>query len=443
MGKILPSWAKGRLNKRDLLLMKNKLIPIYHSEINIPEKWFQHGWYEDFWTTPLGGINNYIINQIKDKNEQGVLLPIGVNTEKFKPFKTVNKIKKIGFIGRKDNPTNGWAKIKRPQLFHDICKKLGVEPIYISGRKNGFKMYEDVDALICTSSTEGNPMTFLEAVACKIPFISTNVGIIRDYDNVKTFETVDQAVEIINNLNQSPENIEKYTNTLYNDLLPSRDWKNIIKDYWVPHFKKISSSNFDFIEIGTSDFGSLAITSPNEKGLLVEPIKYYLDNLPNNNNQIKANYALSDKNGKIKIFYVKPEDIIKHNLPNWVRGCNSIDKPHPTIKKLLGDNHDNIIQVDTVKCITWEKLIKEFNIKSIDYLKIDTEGHDYIILSEYLKICNSYPNLLASKIVFENNSLSDKGEILDLINKFKALGYNGKKIGGDNYELKAKSINLD
>ena len=72
-----------------------------------------------------------------------------------------------------------------------------------------------------------------------------------------------------------------------------------------------------------------------------------------------------------------------------------------------------------------------------------TKGHDYIILTEYLKICNSYPNLLASKIVFENNSLSDKGEILDLINKFKALGYNGKKIGGDNYELKAKSINFN
>ena len=443
IAKVFDGWCQNRINQKDQLLIKNKLIPVYHAELDTDAKHFQHGWYEDFFTTPIGGINDYIVNQIKDRNKQDVLLPIGVNTERFKPFKTVNKIKKVGFVGSENNPVKEWVKIKRPQLFDDICKKAGVEPIYISGKKHEFKMYEDIDAIICTSKTEGNPMAFLEVVACKIPFISTNVGIVKDYDNVKTFETVDQAVEIINNLNQSPENIEKYTNTLYNDLLPSRDWKNIVKDYWIPHFKKLKSSNFDFIEIGTSDFESLSIETPHKRGLLVEPLKFYLDNLPNNNNQIKANYALSDKNGKIKIFYVKPEDIIKHNLPNWVRGCNSIDKPHPSIKKLLGDNHDNIIQVDTVKCITWEKLIKEFNIKSIDYLKIDTEGHDYIILTEYLKICNSYPNLLASKIVFENNSLSDKGEILDLINKFKALGYNGKKIGGDNYELKAKSINFN
>ena len=199
-------------------------------------KHFQHGWYEDFFTTPIGGINDYIVNQIKDRNKQDVLLPIGVNTERFKPFKTVNKIKKVGFVGSENNPVKEWVKIKRPQLFDDICKKAGVEPIYISGKKHEFKMYEDIDAIICTSKTEGNPMAFLEVVACKIPFISTNVGIVKDYDNVKTFETVDQAVEIINNLNQSPENIEKYTNTLYNDLLPSRDWKNIVNDYWIPYF---------------------------------------------------------------------------------------------------------------------------------------------------------------------------------------------------------------
>ena len=31
-----------------------------------------------------------------------------------------------------------------------------------------------------------------------------------------------------------------------------------------------------------------------------------------------------------KIFYVKPENITKYNFPNWLRGCNSISKPHPS-----------------------------------------------------------------------------------------------------------------
>ena len=193
---------------------------------------------------------------------------------------------------------------------------------------------------------------------------------------------------------------------------------------------------FEFIEVGTSDFESLAIDLPNKKGLLIEPIKQYLDNLPNNINHIKANYALTDRGGETKVFYVKPEDIIKYNLPNWVRGCNSINEPHPTVKELLGSNHDNIISIDIIKCITWENLIKEFNIESIDYLKIDTEGHDCLILKEYLKVCKLNPNLLANTIFFENNVLSNKDEVLDVINEFKLLGYIGEDKFGENYELK-------
>ena len=219
--------------------MKNKLIPIYHTELNMSAKHFQHGWYGDFWTTTIGGINDYIVDQIKDRNKQSVLLPIGVNTERFYPFKTINSIKKVGFISnnRLDSEAlESYNSVKRPEMFKEICKKANIEFVMIVGRENNFQMYEDIDALICTSTMEGLPTAFAEVVACKVPFISTNVGIVRDYDNVKTFETVDQAVEIINNLNQSPENIEKYTNTLYNDLLPSRDWKNIVNDYWIPYF---------------------------------------------------------------------------------------------------------------------------------------------------------------------------------------------------------------
>ena len=239
IAKVFDGWCQNRINQEDQLLMKNKLIPVYHTELDIDSKHFQHGWYEDFFTTPIGGINDYIVNQIKDRNKQGVLLPIGVNTERFKPFKTVNKIKKVGFISnnRLDSEAlESYNLVKRPEMFKEICKKANIEFVMIAGRENNFQMYEDIDAIICTSTVEGLPTAFAEVVACKIPFISTNVGIVRDYDNVKTFETVDQAVEIINNLNQSPENIEKYTNTLYNDLLPSRDWKNIVKDYWIPYF---------------------------------------------------------------------------------------------------------------------------------------------------------------------------------------------------------------
>jgi hypothetical protein len=115
--------------------------------------------------------------------------------------------------------------------------------------------------------------------------------------------------------------------------------------------------HYDFIEIGTSDFRTLIQTcKDNETGLSIEPIKMYLDNLPDKPNVTKVNCAISNVNSTIEVFYVKPEDIIKFNLPNWVRGCNSINKPHPTVLNLLGDKHDSIITKEIVKVINWLKL---------------------------------------------------------------------------------------
>jgi len=39
--------------------------------------------------------------------------------------------------------------------------------------------------------------------------------------------------------------------------------------------------------------------------------------------------------------------------------------------------HTDKIEIQT---ITWNTLVETFNIKEVDYLKIDTEGHDWEIL---------------------------------------------------------------
>jgi len=190
--------------------------------------------------------------------------------------------------------------------------------------------------------------------------------------------------------------------------------------------------NFDFIEIGTSDFDTLIEKcNNNEVGLCVEPLNEYLRRLPDKPKVIKANYALSDNSGNAKIFYVKPQDIVKYNLPNWVRGCNSLNFPHPTIKKLLGDKHDSIVKVENIQLITWSKLISLYKIESVKYLKIDTEGHDGVILEEYYKECIKNPLLLANTILFENNVLSNKNNMKSIISLFINLGYKGVPLGDD------------
>ena len=228
-------------NANDSVLFNNKLVPVYHADIDIPAAHFQHGWYEARFTTPVCGINPYIVNQIRERGVDSQLLPIGVCKERFKPFKEVKKIKKIGIVGNylHTQMSPEWNSIKRPDLFKQICDKVGIEYVAIFGKDNNWKMYEDVDAIICTSSTEGNPMGFLEAAACKIPFISTNVGIVREYNKVKTFETIDQAVEIINHLNESEDNVKDYVDGIYGEMFPDREWENILDKYWIPYFKEL------------------------------------------------------------------------------------------------------------------------------------------------------------------------------------------------------------
>ena len=83
------------------------------------------------------------------------------------------------------------------------------------------------------------------------------------------------------------------------------------------------SNNFDFVDIGTSDFDtSVDFLKPGQKVLLVEPLKYYLDRLPDGPGIFKANYAISTKIRTGYMFYVEEELIHKYGLPNWIRGCN-------------------------------------------------------------------------------------------------------------------------
>ena len=51
----------------------------------------------------------------------------------------------------------------------------------------------------------------------------------------------------------------------------------------------VNDGHFDFIEIGTSDFDTLIEdASESTRGISIEPIKYYLDRLPNKENVIDA-----------------------------------------------------------------------------------------------------------------------------------------------------------
>ena len=165
----------------------------------------------------------------------------------------------------------------------------------------------------------------------------------------------------------------------------------------------------DYIEIGCSDFDTeIQKADDNTIGLSIEPLKIYLDKLPDKQNCIKVNVAISNYNGECKINYIPPEKIVKYRLPTWVKGCNSIDK-HTLHDLLLKDSKinkfnispDDLYTTQHCKVKTLFTIIKEHNVQQIKYLKIDTEGHDLIILNKFFDDIKDFPNLYPNKIQFE------------------------------------------
>lgn len=187
--------------------------------------------------------------------------------------------------------------------------------------------------------------------------------------------------------------------------------------------------HLNYLEIGTSDFRT-EVEKSDAVGMSVEPIKYYLDRLPNKENNTKVNCAIStdDQEGQIEIYYV-PLDIIKaEKLPNWLRGCNSVNGYHPKHKEL---KVEKFVKKELVPLMSIKSLIEKYNIVSIDYLKIDTEGQDCKILKCLFKYVENRTLLQPNKITFETNVLSTERDVKEIIQLYKKIGYKVISTGND------------
>ena len=186
---------------------------------------------------------------------------------------------------------------------------------------------------------------------------------------------------------------------------------------------------YDFIEIGTSDFATLSeVLGPLEKtGICVEPLSYYLNRVPSFENIIKENSAISDRDGEIEIFYCKEEVIAQYRLPYWIRGCNSVGDYHPTVLKEIAKRSldKSVISVESVNVMSYETLIRHYNVRSVDVLKIDTEGHDCVILNAMLDFYDKYGDEYVPplQIRFEANILTNKDVLNATLSRLFAADY--------------------
>jgi hypothetical protein len=184
---------------------------------------------------------------------------------------------------------------------------------------------------------------------------------------------------------------------------------------------------FDFVDIGTCDFNTSAdevLKDEKVKVLLIEPLKFYLDRLRVHDNILKSNIAIGDKPDIVTVYYMEEQTIVEHNLPDWLKGCSTVGRPHWLAIDNLnqkGLSH-NLVKKQEINMITFIDLCKIYDIQSIEKLTIDTEGHDHLILPDvYTKVISG---LDIKTIIFEYQPYMGNTDKLDELSlRFEALGY--------------------
>ena len=169
-----------------------------------------------------------IYTKIKDIKKPNLVVQDGVDLELFKPFNKdrfeniKNKEIRIGWVGNSkftdsenDDDLKGLRKIIIPTLSE--LKDEGYNIIeYFADRNDKMipheempNYYNEIDLYICASKTEGTPNPVLEAMACGIPIISTDVGIVPEVFGKKQKEFIlkerskeclkSKIIELLNN----------------------------------------------------------------------------------------------------------------------------------------------------------------------------------------------------------------------------------------------------
>lgn len=181
--------------------------------------------------------------------------------------------------------------------------------------------------------------------------------------------------------------------------------------------------NLDFIEIGTSNFGTLIEKCKHDEyGMSIEPISYYLNMLPDKPNVIKINKAVTGDlihDDYMNVYYIPEDVIIKNSLKSWFKGCNRVGEYHPLhiVHKVT-----HLVKKERINIIYIGDLFEWYNINLVKFLKIDTEGYDINIMKGlYKHLINSDDHI--NKIQFESNENSTTEEVDEIIKLYKNINY--------------------
>ena len=173
----------------------------------------------------------------------------------------------------------------------------------------------------------------------------------------------------------------------------------------------------------------------NQNILLVEPVPYNYnilkDNFKDSENIHICTNAIFSENKLDKFYYVKKNSISKLGK-HWASGIGSFNKNHILEHKTkrFKIEPEDIDEIE-IKFITFDDLIENYSIQSIDRLQIDVEGAEFEILNSI-----DYKKIKINSLQFESKHFDGtfkEGEKLEKIKKRLILeGYNLNQIDKEN-----------
>ena len=139
------------------------------------------------------------------------------------------------------------------------------------------------------------------------------------------------------------------------------------------------------------------------------------------------NLAIGIENGIKEIFSVNSEYYgyyekkFKKTNVDWINILSSFDKKH-LINHGIKKHH---IKSNNVNCITFSKLVNDYDYHDVDLLIVDTEGHDVNLINNFIKTLDIKPMIIFEWIHAERN------EIDLLLKKLQKINYEFFKLGRD------------
>ncbi len=181
--------------------------------------------------------------------------------------------------------------------------------------------------------------------------------------------------------------------------------EKINRNLYQQTLSSLPDEELQFVVIGAMDGIShdelypYSFKNKNWKGLLIEPVKDYFEQLKNNyenrENLIFENVAIDVSSGEKEIYTVDRDAIKDGKVPFWCNGISTFNSDGPTIS---AEGIKDKVSTELVQTATFKELIDKHQIEKIDILQIDTEGYDFLTLNQVWK-CGFRPKVIHIEIV--------------------------------------------